>query len=463
MQKQIGRIGLAAVTLLAGLGTGWGSPLKTETDEIRVTLGKSLVIDYPEDISRISTSDPGILDYVPVSTREVLLHGKAVGVVTMVVWAKSGQRNLFTVNVELNLEPIRKLLRETFPDEPIVLGVAKDSVSLNGRVSTQQVAERAEKLVAPLAKAVVNNLSVRTAPVDKQILLRVKFAELDRAHTNSFGVNLFSTGAGNTRATIGTGQFSSGTFASTAGTYSLTDTLSMFAFRPDINLGAAIKALQAQNLLQILAEPNLVTTTGKEASFLAGGEFPVPIVQSGATGGAITVMFREYGIKLNFTPNLTPNGTLKMHVKPEVSTIDLSNSVTVNGTTVPALSTRRVESDIELQPGQSFVIGGLVDDRVTEEFNKLPGLANIPLLGQIFKSRTEKRQKTELIVMVTPEVVEPMAAGDPRLLPQMPGGMMGPAMLPNGVPGSSNVGTGAGSVAGGKNRDSLFTKQGRKK
>lgn len=423
-------------------------------DDIKVTLGKSVVIDYPEDVNRISTSNPEIVDYVPVSTREILLHAKGLGTATLVVWAKSGQRNFYTVNVELNLEPARRLLRETFPSEQIQLMAAKDSLSLIGVASSQAVADRATALVAPLSKNVVNNLRVKSAPVEKQVLLRVKFAELDRTYTHQFGTNLLSTGVLNTPGMLSTGQFSSarpetlrgsipGSLNGTSTQLNLTDALNIFAFRPDLNLAATVRLLQQQGMLQILAEPNLVTSNGKEASFLVGGEFPVPVLQGGGNAGAVTVQFREYGIRLTFNPQLTENNTLKMYVKPEVSTIDLANSVTLSGFTIPALATRRVESNIELGPGQSFVIGGLIDDRTTDSFSKIPGLSSIPLLGALFKSRNENRNKSELVVLVTPEIVEPLAAGDPKVMPQLPGEFLKPMMLPDGMPGSSNVGSGA--------------------
>lgn len=434
-------------------------------EEIRVTLGRSVVIDYPEDVSRISTSNPDIVDYVPVSTREILLHAKGLGTATVVIWAKSGQRNLYSVNVEMNLEPVRRLLRETFPGEDIQVTAARDAISLTGTVSSQLVADRAAALLQGLTKTVVNNLKARPAPVDRQVLLRVKFAELNRNALTQFGMNLISTGAANTPGSVTTGQFSPprpsivqgtipGALAGTDTSFSLTDALNIFAFRPDLNLGATLRALQQQGLLQILAEPNLLTSNGKEASFLVGGEFPVPVLQGGANAGAVTVQFREFGIRLTFTPNLTENGTLKMYVKPEVSTIDLANSVTMSGFTIPALATRRVESNIELAPGQSFVIGGLIDDRTTQTLSRIPGLADIPLLGALFRSRSLSRAKTELVVVVTPELVEPMSASDPKLLPNMPFGLMGPAMLPGGMPGSSNAGSGAADQT--PNRKDLF-------
>jgi pilus assembly protein CpaC len=412
-------------------------------EEIRVTLGKSVVIDYPEDVSRISTSNPEVIDYVPVSTREILLHAKGVGVATLVIWAKSGQRNFYNVNVEYNLEPVRKLLKDTFPSEDLRIVAARDTVTVSGQVSTQAVSDRAMATIMPLVKTAVNNMRIKAPAVDKQILLRVKFAELSRTYGNQFAINLVSTGATNTIGSVTTGQFGSVRPDVTGGSFSLTDALNIFAFRPDLNLGVIIKMLQSNGTLQILAEPNLVTNNGKEASFLVGGEFPVPILQGGGNSGAVTVQFKEFGIRLTFTPTITENGTLKLYVKPEVSTIDLARAVTFNGFTIPALSTRRVESTIELAPGQSFVIGGLIDDRTSETFSKIPGLSSIPLLGNLFKSRDENRQKSELIVMVTPEIVEPMNPGDAKLQPQFASEFLRPMMLPNGMPMGSGAGAGA--------------------
>ncbi|MBX3097859.1 MAG: hypothetical protein KF812_13480, partial [Fimbriimonadaceae bacterium] len=356
------------------------------------------------------------------------------------------------VSVEHNLDPIRKILKETFPHEDIAIKSARDSVTLNGTVSAQPVSDRAAALVASLAKTVVNNLQIRPLDVEKQILLRVKFAEVDRNYSQQFAVNLISTGALNTPGTVGTGQTSGakpsnisgvigGGVAGTSSEFSLSDALNIFAFRPDLNLASTIRALQTRGALQILAEPNLVTTNGKEASFLVGGEFPVPILQGGSNSGSVTVQFREFGIRLSFNPLLTPNKTLKMYVKPEVSSIDIANAVTISGFRIPALSTRRIESNIELAPGQSFVIGGLIDNRADEAFSKIPGLSSIPLLGVIFKSRIENRSKTELVVMVTPEIVDPLRPGDTSPLPPMPMKFL----VPNDKPAAKPVKSGSNS------------------
>jgi len=412
-------------------------PAQTTAEDLRITLGKSVVIDYPTDVSRISTSDPAIVDAVAVSTREILLHGKGHGVATVVVWAKTGQRTFYSISVEHNLEPIRKVLKDTFPSEDIHVQAARDSVTLTGLVSNAQVSERAAALVASLSKTVINNLTVAPTAVDKQILLRVKFAELNRTWSQSIGVNLLSTGALNTPGRITTGQFAApsptnlsgtipGQIQGTTSNFSISDALNVFAFRPDLNLAAFVRALQSEGALQILAEPNLVTTNGKEASFLVGGEFPVPVLQGGANAGAVTIQFREFGIRVSFNPSLTNNKTIKMFVRPEVSTIDLANAVSFSGFTIPALATRRMETNIELGEGQSFVIAGLIDDRVNDTMAKVPGLASIPILGVLFKSREERKSKSELVVMVTPEIVNPLNPGDPKPMPSMPREFMVP-------------------------------------
>lgn len=413
----------AIVLVLAAEAAGDGhrpAPAPLQVADLKVTVGKSTIVDYPADVARISTSDPAVADAVPATLREFLVHGKSHGSATIIVWARNGQRTLYNVTVEHNIDPIRQLLRDTFPQEKIEVQSARDEVTLTGRVSSKEVADRAIAVATPLAKTVVNSMQIAAPPVSKQIILRVKFAELNRSVGKSFAVNLVPLGALNTYGRITTGQFSAPqlTIDNDGPKVSISDALNIFAFRPDLELMAFVRALQNEGLLQILAEPNLVTIPGKEASFLAGGEFPVPVVQGGANVGAVTIMFREFGVRLTFNPQLTENGTIRMYVKPEVSTIDVANSVTISGFTIPALSTRRVETNIELAQGQSFVIGGLIDDRVTENLAKIPALGDIPILGQIFRSRATSKTKTELIVLVSPEVANPIDPGAP--LPDLP-------------------------------------------
>lgn len=444
--KRLGATLTVAGLLLASAYTAFGQ----QVEQLSLTVGKSIVLDYPADIRQISTSDPGVVDALAVTTREMLLHAKGNGTATIIVWSKTGQRSIYSITVEQNLEPLRKLLKETFPNEDVQIQSTRDSLSLTGRVSSKDVADRAMALVSPFAKSIVNNLQVAAAPVEKQIMLRVKFAELDRTAIAQLGVNLVSTGAGNTIGSVTTGQFTSpaptsirgtGAGGTQTSTFSISDALNIFAFRPDLNLAAFIRALQQESILQILAEPNLVTTNGKEASFLVGGEFPIPVLQGGGNAGAVTIQFREFGIRLAFNPLLTENGTIKMYIKPEVSTIDTANGVNISGFFIPALSTRRIESNIELAQGQSFVIGGLLDERVSETMAKIPGLANIPLLGAIFKSRENKKNRSELIVVVTPEITRPLNPGEALPMPPMPREFLTPIMptsLPKGQPDHSD-------------------------
>jgi pilus assembly protein CpaC len=266
-------------------------------------------------------------------------------------------------------------------------------------------------------------------------LLQVRFAEVDRSALTQFGVNLFYGGQNNLAATS-TQEFAAPSLINptpTTAAFGIGDLLNMFYFRPDLNLGATIRDLQQKNIIQILAEPNLLTATGKEASFLAGGEFPYPIIQ-GSTGNnnAITIQFREYGVRLTFTPTILENGQIHLKVKPEVSALDYSNALTISGFTIPAISTKRVESEMDLSDGQSFAIAGLVDDRVTRLMSKVPGIGDLPVLGQLFRSVQFSKSKTELLVLITPRIVKPLSPNEIPAGPQFPTPFMEPAKaVPN--------------------------------
>jgi pilus assembly protein CpaC len=427
MAGQIRRVAIAAALLALAAGPF----LAQSAEDLRITVGKSIVIDYPGDIRQISTSNPEVVDASPVTTREILMSGKGLGSATMVVWSKADQRMFYNVTVELNLEPLRRILQDTFPEEKIDIHSSRDSITLNGTVSNKDIADRAVALSATFAKTVVNNLQIAPGPIEKQILLRVKFAELDRSKAQQFGVNILSNGAFGTIGGISTGQFGQGNSvqASTApsangvvsrGTISVADALNIFAFRPDLNIATFVKALEQENVLQILAEPNLVTTNGKEANFLVGGEFPVPILQGVGAAGAVTIQFKEFGIRLLFTPIMTGNKTIKLALRQEVSTIDFANAVTLQGFVIPALSTRRAETNVELAEGQTFVVAGLMDNRETDAFSKIPVISSIPVLGSLFKSKIENKNNTELVMLVTPEVTEALGPNDPKPQPNFP-------------------------------------------
>jgi pilus assembly protein CpaC len=419
------------IPLFASLALAAGPLLAQSAEDLRLTVGKSVVIDYPSDIRQVYTSNPEVADVNTVTTREMILSGKGIGSSTLMVWSKTGQRTFYNITVDLNLDPLKRAYRDAFPNEKIVPLSSRDSITLDGQVSNKDIQDKAAVIAASYAKTVVNNLQLGAPPVERQVLLRVRFAELDRSKELQYGVNLFGI-AGQTAISAGTGQFAAtsvagvsqiqggvgSTAASNGTTGTLTTTiqkaLNIFAFDPNLNLGAFIQALESENILETLAEPNLVTTTGKEASFLVGGEFPVPVLQGGANSGAVTIQYREYGIKLTFTPVVTPNHTIKLHLAQEVSTLDYTNAVTLNGFTIPALSSRKASSDVELGEGQSFVVAGLVSNQETEAFEKVPILGSLPIFGALFKSKMEQKNRTDLVVLVTPEITEPLGGGDAR-------------------------------------------------
>ncbi len=423
MKHQMKWIGWRGWLAVAALLLAPVAKADSAAEELRLTIGKSVVIDYASDIRQISTSNPEIADASPVTTREVILHGKSLGAATLIVWNKEGQRYFYNITVEMSLDALRKLIRETFPNEQIQVQSSRESVSLTGVVSSPAVSERAAAMAAGFAKAVINNLNVNQG-ISQQIVLRVRFAELSRTAASQFGVNILSTALGQS-SSLTTGQFGSpsvsGTVGGTTGpTFSISQALNIFAFRKDLNLGAFIQALQTKGILQILAEPNLVTSNGKEASFLVGGETPVPVLQGGANASSVTIQFKEFGIRLKFLPTITANKTIKLDLLQEVSSVDVGHGVAFNGFVIPGFSTRRANTSIELAEHQSFMVAGLLDNRDTESFSKLPGISNIPVLGQLFRSRDVSKGLDELVMVVTPEITLPMSPTDTKPLPDFP-------------------------------------------
>jgi pilus assembly protein CpaC len=395
---------------------------------LRVMVGKSLLINTSERLKRVSVTDPAVADIQVVSPTQVLVHGRSAGEVSLLIWDELERTRSFDLRVDVDVTAAAEEERSVFPDERITVTPSRSAIVLSGHVSTEEVSIRAGKIAEAYSKNVVNVLTF--GPVGSQeVLLEVKFAEVDRSATTQLGINIFSTGAANTIGAVTTGQFGGfgqQTLQGTTGgqsvpfqtTETISNVLNLFLFRPDIHLGAVIQALQQKNLLQILAEPNLIAVNGKEASFLAGGEFPFPIVQPGQGFTAVTIQFKEFGVKLKFTPVIMPNGNIHLKVVPEVSALDFANALTISGFTVPALSTRRAETEFELQDGQSFVIAGLMDNRVTNIMSKIPGLGDIPVLGNLFKSKSYQKSNDELMVLCTVRKLSPNAT--PPGLPKYP-------------------------------------------
>ena len=387
---------------------------------LRVMVGKSLLINTSERLKRISVTDPTVADALVVTPTQVLVHGRTPGEVSLLIWDELERSRSFDLRVDVDVTAAAEEIHRIFPDEVITVTPSRNALVLNGHVSTEDVAKRAGMLGEAYTKNVVNVLTF--GPLGAQeVLLEVKFAEIDRSAIKTWGINVFSSGAGNVIGNNTTGQFGSTTITSTptGGTQiNYGSLLNTFIFSPEINLGAFIQNLQTKNLLQILAEPNLVAVNGKEASFLAGGEFPFPVVQPANGINTVTIQFKQFGVQLKFTPVITPAGLIHLHVAPEVSTLDFANGITVGGVTIPALSTRRAETEFELQDGQSFIIAGLLDNRVTSITNKFPGLGDLPILGNLFRSTSYQRNNSELMVLVTARRISPITGLAP--LPKYP-------------------------------------------
>jgi pilus assembly protein CpaC len=396
---------------------------QSEGQALHVFVGKSVVINLQSPVTRILSSNPTVIDTLATSPTQVVVEGKAAGSSSLILWDASGHSQMLDVTVDVNVAHLRTVLEQTYPGQPITVQSDGAHLIVTGTVSDPKTVDDIGKMAALYSTGVVNSLTV--APVhEQQILLEVKFAEVDRTKIQQFGINFFSTGAANTIGTVFTQQFSPPTLSSSgsgnaaASTFTFTDLLNVFLFRPDINLGTTIKDLETKSVLEILAQPNLLALNGQKASFLAGGEFPFPVVQGGTTQGvAVTIQFRPFGVKLDFTGFIGKDGVIRMHVAPEVSTLDFSNALVISGFTVPAISTRRAETEIELKEGQSFGIGGLIDNRAQVQLSKVPGIGDVPILGHLFRSQSLNRSHTELVVLVTPHIVDPVRMSGPPPVP----------------------------------------------
>jgi pilus assembly protein CpaC len=399
-----------------------GVSSEESTNDLSVAVGKTVLVDCAWPIKRIANNLSEVADVHPTSPTEIMIQGKTPGETSLIVWDTHGGRQFFNVSVRAStailndsLDGVRREIRTELPGQQLKVTFDNGSIFLRGTVKDLESSSRAVKIAATAGK-VVNLLNVQVPPSEPQILLKVRFLSVDREKEKQLGINVYSTGLGNTVGTVSTGQFSAPSVTTSGSTSTATaNDLNLNAFYPGLNIGATIKALESNTASQVLAEPNVLASNGKQASFLAGGEYPYPMVQggSGGTGASISIAFKEYGVRLNFIPTITPRGTIRLQVAPEVSALDFGHAVEVNGFEEPAITSRKVNTEVELADGQSFVIGGLLDNTETEAFQKIPFLGDIPIIGKFFKSMDKTRNNTELIVIVTPEVVAPIPAGAP--------------------------------------------------
>jgi pilus assembly protein CpaC len=411
-----------------------------DASAVRLTVGRSTLVDIGSPISRVSLTSADVADALVTSPNQLLVHGKVPGAISMFVWNRGGSVKRYEIVVQRDLARLSEQMRTLFPGEAIQVHSNGKQVVLSGSVSRKDVADKAIAVAAGYVdkkEDVVTLLAAQPGPGSNQVLLRVRFAEVSRNAMTELGASYFTspTGVKNTIGRISTPQAPGPVFedlawtktssdfgadvTSAEGKINFGDFLNLFFFNQKYDLGAVIKLMQTRGLFQSLAEPNLVAESGKEASFLAGGEFPVPVAQGSGANLAISVQFKEFGIRLNFTP--TVNGErVHLKVRPEVSTLDFGNAVVMNGFRIPALSTRRTETEIELRNGQTFAIAGLMNNQMQQTLQKIPGIGDIPILGYLFKSKVAQKSNTELVVMITPEILAPNSPGVTDQLPRMP-------------------------------------------
>ncbi len=402
------------VTLAAAIAVLSAPGLAVEAkppEQLVVTVGKSLSIDSPVTIKRVAIANVNLAETVVIGPKEVLINGLAPGETSLVLWQQGDVRLVYDLLVRpssLRLDAVREQIAREFPDSEVDLTLANDIPYVRGIVKNLGAAERVLAMAAALGKP-VNLLRVEIPAEEPQILLKVRFADVEHGASTALSTALAS-GAFNTTAALGTGSTIS---TDGAQSFSLSNAINIFLFRKNLNLGLALQALQSKSLLEMLAEPNLLVINGTPAHFLAGGEFPYPMVQPGSGSNSVSIAFKEYGIKLGFLPIVTPRGTIRLQVTPEVSSLDYTNSVTIAGTNVPGTSMRRIQTEVELDSGLSFVVAGLLNNQTTENLSKVPGIGDIPILGKLFQSKSLTKNHTELLVIITPEIVRPIPADQP--------------------------------------------------
>lgn len=427
----IGSVLLAWLAPLAAADQAATLPVAAE-HELTLVAGRGRLLRFGADVTRVAVAEPRIADAVVVSPREIMINAKAPGHTTIVIWEVNSEPVQYNVQVVQDttfLEELRRELKERLPEAEIRADGTSEKMVLTGTASNEEQVKRAVALASTYARTVENLIKLPPAPDPRQILLQVKFASVDRVALSELGFNYFSRND-KTLGSVSTQQFTQPRFSQFQfqdqqfenTTISFSDLLNLFIFRPDLNIGATIRALQARNLLQILAEPNLITVEGKEASFLAGGQFPFPVITTTPTGGAIapviTVQFKDFGVQLKFTPTLTDSGAIRLRVAPEVSSLDFTNAVTLQGFLIPAVSTRRAETEVVLKDGESFAIAGLLDNRVEQVLSKIPGIGDIPIIGHLFRSRSTRKTANELLVVITPRFVRPLTPEEKAALPE---------------------------------------------
>jgi len=381
-------------------------------ERVSLTAGRSLVLTTDFDITRIAVTNPAIADAVVVQPREILIDGKAPGTISLIVWG-GASRKQYDLVVDPGVAALQQQFQNLFPGEDIKVDVTEEALVLSGNASSNAVMLRAGEIATASSSKlkVINLLQLPGGSESQQVMLQVRFAEVNRRAISELGLALFVNRTGWAGRST-TQQFAAPDFRE--GDLVFSDFLNLFFFSHTQGIGGVLRALKSKGFFQSLAEPNLIAYNGQEATFLAGGEFPVPVVQGNS--GSVSVLFKEFGIRLTFRPTIAGD-VIRLKVKPEVSSLDFNNGISLSGFRIPALITRRAETDVELRDGQSFAIAGLLNNISQEDAASIPVLSSLPIIGNIFKSRANRAERTELMVLITPRLVRPL---DPDEVPPLP-------------------------------------------
>lgn len=401
---------------------------------LHIVVGRSMTINTKNRLTRVYVTNPSILYAYMASPNEVLVTAKQGGVSSLMLWDSAGGTHSYLLSSDLDITTLQESLKKAMPSEDVRVEGNEGRIILSGNISSAGQADAAIKIAGLYSKDVSNALIINSSSI-KQVKLKVRIVEVDRSKLDQLGFNFFSAG-GNNLAQTSTNQFPSSLIASAAGasagsgggggstagskTVSISNPLNFMFYSSKLNIGATLQDMETRQVLQILAEPTITTLSGQKANFLSGGEFPFPVVQ-GVAGGltSISIQFKPFGVKVEFTPEVNADGSILLAVAPEVSSLDYTNAVTISGYTIPALSTRKAETEVVLRSGQSFAISGLLDKNTTDSFGGTPGFSSIPLLGALFKSKSINHSTTELIVIVTPTIVDPMTESFTEQAPQI--------------------------------------------
>jgi len=403
-----------------------------EAFPVKLLVGRSTIVDVGTAIARVSLTSADVADAVVTSSSQLLVNGKTPGTISMYVWERTGGLRRYEVEVQRDLAVLNDQIKRLFPGESIEAQSSGHGIVLSGLVNSKETFDKAAIVAGGFvekADAIVNMLKIQESNASNQVLLRVRFAEVTRSAVTDLGATLFTGASGykdvlaRTTTTTPAPVFDNSNPGQPKLVFS--DFLNLFFFDSKHQLGAAIQALQTKGQFQMLAEPNVVAESGKEASFLAGGEFPVPVAQGSGANLAISVAYKEFGVRLNFTP-VIHGERVHLKVRPEVSTLDFANGVLLNGFRIPALSTRRTETEVDLLDGQTFAVAGLINNSMNSTLQKIPGIGDIPILGLLFKSKAANKDQTELVVMITPQILPRQSPGVTSSLPSTPEPFMPP-------------------------------------